>query len=81
MLLKILLFAVYMYKSSVSTGSAKQIILVLRILCYTGMDHVENTVLYCSAIIAVEICLFAEPLLSNSCCIIGYFAVVAHQRV
>jgi hypothetical protein len=33
--------------------------------------------LCCSAVIAVETCLFAEPLLSNSCFIVAYFAVVA----
>jgi hypothetical protein len=31
--------------------------------------------------VAVGTCLFAEPLLSNYCCIIAYFAVLAYQRV
>jgi hypothetical protein len=31
--------------------------------------------------IAVETCLFAEPLLSNGCCIVCYFAVVGFQGV
>jgi hypothetical protein len=33
--------------------------------------------LCCSAIVAVETCLFAEPLLTIGCCIIAYFAVIA----
>jgi hypothetical protein len=45
------------------------------------MDHVEHPLHCCSATIAMETCLFAELLLSNSCCIVAYFAVIAQQRV
>jgi hypothetical protein len=38
----------------------------------------QKTPLLCySAIVAVETCLFVEPLLSNSCHIVDYFAVIA----
>jgi hypothetical protein len=37
----------------------------------------KTPLLCCSAIAAVETCLFVEPLLSNTCCIVGYFEVVA----
>jgi hypothetical protein len=36
-----------------------------------------GTVLCCSAIAAMETCFFPEPLLSNGCSIVAYFAVVA----
>jgi hypothetical protein len=32
--------------------------------------------LCCSSTLALEICLFAEPLPSNDCCIVAYFAIV-----
>jgi hypothetical protein len=31
----------------------------------------------CSVLVSMETWLFAEPLLSNSCCIAAYFAVIA----
>jgi hypothetical protein len=34
----------------------------------------------CNEIVAEETWLFVEPLLTNSCCIVAYFAVVAQQR-
>jgi hypothetical protein len=34
-----------------------------------------------SRIVALERILFAEPLLSNGCCIVAYFAVVAYQQI
>jgi hypothetical protein len=34
-----------------------------------------------SAIVSIETCLFAKPLLSNGSCIFAYLAVVAQQRV
>jgi hypothetical protein len=37
--------------------------------------------LCCSKIVAVETCLFAEPLLGNSWCIVRYFAAVSHPML
>jgi hypothetical protein len=37
--------------------------------------------LCCNSIVAMQTCLFAKPLLSNSCCILAYLVVVAQQRV
>jgi hypothetical protein len=41
----------------------------LSCLQHLRTDHVETPFLCC--------CLFAEPLLSNSCCIVAYFVVIA----
>jgi hypothetical protein len=46
------------------------------------VDRAENTILpLLYAIVIVETCLFAKPLLSNGCFIFAYIAVVAQQRV
>jgi hypothetical protein len=45
---------------------------------YLGTGDVENTAsIFRYSLVAVEACLFAEPLLSNSYCMVAYFAVVA----
>jgi hypothetical protein len=41
----------------------------------------KTLVLCCSAIVAVEIYLFVDPLLSEGCRIVAYFAVLTYQRV
>jgi hypothetical protein len=46
------------------------------------MDRTDNTIpvlLY--PVVAMETCLFAEPLLSNDCCMFAYLAIAAKQRV
>jgi hypothetical protein len=48
---------------------------------YLGTDCVETPFLCCSAVVAVETCLFAELLLSDGCYVVAYLAVVAWQRV
>jgi hypothetical protein len=48
-----------------------------RILVESQKDIVGSPLICCSAIVAVETCLFAELLLNNGFCIIAYFAVVA----
>jgi hypothetical protein len=46
------------------------------------MDGTENTILHCcSSIVAVETYLFANPLLSNVCCIFAYLVVIVQQQV
>jgi hypothetical protein len=47
-------------------------------LQHFGTDRVENvTSILLYSLIAVETCLFAEPLLSNGCCTVACFAVIA----
>jgi hypothetical protein len=41
-----------------------------------GLFDTARDYISCSAIVAVKICLFAEPLLNNDCCIVAYFVVV-----
>jgi hypothetical protein len=62
---------------SLTTNSLLQI-LTLNYLAYLGTDRSEGDVLLLLfAIIAVQICLYAKPLLSNGCRVVASFEVIA----
>jgi hypothetical protein len=47
----------------------------------TAWTTQKTLFLCCSSVVAVETCLFAKLLLSNSCCMFAYLMVIAQQRV
>jgi hypothetical protein len=68
-LLEILPFALYTVLLSVQADCNSWLALFIKFLCGARRKHPSS--------VAVVICLFTQPLLSNGCCINVYFTVVA----